>query len=343
MSQVDKKKQLVFNIITFLRTSESNNSVPEDSLESLQVAQQCLADAFGVDPDSAEDARRYGAGCPDGLEGVWDAYLETQGEKVESKTEPSVPSPAAAQQQPTTTTPSAADKQRAESLKAAGNALISAKQYSTAIEKYSQAIALDPSNAVYYSNRAAAWGAMGEHDEAVKDAERAVELDAGFVRGYSRLGTSTREHRTDGTIKGPQPTGNGSVFQTTMTASIPRLVIALRAMKPDDKKGSKKQEKQVTVVEQNQALEVSGTGDRLSSPFLISSSPILSTTPAASMAGQLSTPTCEPIGSSSAELVNQPVVATGPTSFKRSSPTDAMEPLEKRATCGSGGDEGVVL
>lgn len=178
--------------ITFLRASETNNSVPEDSLESLQVAQQCLADAFGLDPDSVEDEEKYAV--PEGLQGVWEKFQTSQsGGKTESKqpesTKPEpTPSSSAAAATSANKTPSAQDKTKAEQLKAEGNALISARQYSTAIEKYSQAISLDPSNAVYYSNRAAAWGAMGEHDEAVKDAERAVERDAGFVRGYSRLG-----------------------------------------------------------------------------------------------------------------------------------------------------------
>ncbi|KAI5449781.1 Small glutamine-rich tetratricopeptide repeat-containing protein 2 [Naganishia albida] len=184
MAQVDKKKQLVFNIITFLRASESNNSVPEDSLESLQVAQQCLADAFGLDPDSVEDEGKYAV--DGGLEGVWEKFLDSQTSGKPAQREPKPePTPSSSS---STKPPSAQDKTRAESLKAEGNALISQKQYSTAIEKYSEAIALDPSNAVYYSNRAAAWSAMGEHGEAVKDAERAVERDAGFVRGYSRLG-----------------------------------------------------------------------------------------------------------------------------------------------------------
>ncbi|KAJ9116776.1 hypothetical protein QFC24_006667 [Naganishia onofrii] len=84
--------------------------------------------------------------------------------------------------------PTASDKSQAEALKAEGNALITRRLYSSAIEKYTAAIALDPGNAVYYSNRAAAWGAMGEHAEAVKDAEEAVKRDPGFGRGWSRLG-----------------------------------------------------------------------------------------------------------------------------------------------------------
>lgn len=64
---------------------------------------------------------------------------------------------------------------------------MSQKLYESAIEKYSEAIKLD-ANPVYYSNRAAAWGGLGEHDKAVEDAEKAIELDEGFAKAYSRLG-----------------------------------------------------------------------------------------------------------------------------------------------------------
>jgi len=69
-----------------------------------------------------------------------------------------------------------------------GNALISAKSYSSAIQKYNEAIALDPTNPIYYSNRAAAYSAEGSHEKAVEDAQESLKRDPKFVRGYSRLG-----------------------------------------------------------------------------------------------------------------------------------------------------------
>jgi small glutamine-rich tetratricopeptide repeat-containing protein alpha len=78
-------------------------------------------------------------------------------------------------------------KAAAEALKMKGNALMSQKLYDSAIEQYTEAIKLD-SNPVYYSNRAAAWGGLGEHAKAVEDAEKAIELDPKFSKAYSRLG-----------------------------------------------------------------------------------------------------------------------------------------------------------
>ena len=61
------------------------------------------------------------------------------------------------------------------------------KLYDSAVDQYTRAIKLDR-NPVYYSNRAAAWSGLGEHEKAVEDAERALAIDPKFARGYSRLG-----------------------------------------------------------------------------------------------------------------------------------------------------------
>jgi hypothetical protein len=65
---------------------------------------------------------------------------------------------------------------------------MSGKSYDQAIESYTRAIALDASNPVYYSNRAAAYASKGDHSSAVLDAEQAIEVDPSFVKAYSRLG-----------------------------------------------------------------------------------------------------------------------------------------------------------
>lgn len=133
-----------------------------------------LGDAFDVDADEAKG---------EGLMSIYEAYLANKSSTGSTTTGSTASQPQAAKK-----TVSAADKTAAEQLKAEGNALISQRLYSSAIDKYTQAIALDPGNAVYWSNRAAAWGAMGEHGKAVQDAEEAVRVDEGFGRGWSRLG-----------------------------------------------------------------------------------------------------------------------------------------------------------
>lgn len=77
---------------------------------------------------------------------------------------------------------------KAEKFKAEGNARMSVKQYDEAISAYTEAIALDPTNPVYYSNRAAAHSSKEEHEEAILDAEKAIEVDSSFIKAYHRLG-----------------------------------------------------------------------------------------------------------------------------------------------------------
>ena len=79
--------------------------------------------------------------------------------------------------------------------KAAGNAAFAAGRQSEAITAFSSAIALDPTNAVLYSNRAAAYTALGKKEpvllsKAVADARLALRLQPDFIKAFARLGTA---------------------------------------------------------------------------------------------------------------------------------------------------------
>lgn len=151
------------------------------------IAVQCLSEAFEVDPESADDSRQYSI-KPASLQSIFEVALKTLNSK-KAPAAPAAESSSKAQAEPAgEKTPSADDKKKAEALKMEGNALISAKSYSSAIQKYNEAIALDPTNPVYYSNRAAAYSAEGSHEKAVEDAQESLKRDPKFVRGYSRLG-----------------------------------------------------------------------------------------------------------------------------------------------------------
>lgn len=156
---------------------------------------QCLAESFGVDPDSETDKKQYSI-APANLYSLLDVYLKTKAKSAPAPTAStaaaaaSSSAPAAASSATpsgASAAPSAETKAAAEALKIKGNALMSQKLYDSAIEQYSEAIKLD-ANPVYYSNRAAAWGGLGEHTKAVEDAQKAIELDPKFSKAYSRLG-----------------------------------------------------------------------------------------------------------------------------------------------------------
>jgi small glutamine-rich tetratricopeptide repeat-containing protein alpha len=76
---------------------------------------------------------------------------------------------------------------KADELKKEGNKALGAKNYEEAISKYSAAIALNE-DAVYFSNRAAAYSQCGRHEDARADALKALEVDPSFSKAYSRLG-----------------------------------------------------------------------------------------------------------------------------------------------------------
>lgn len=141
---------------------------------------QCIGEAFGVDPSNSQQRGRLSI-KPTNLMSLLDLFLKTR-ERI-GATGASPPASAS-----TSSGPSVADKAEAEKLKAKGNSLMSSKDYSGAIDSYTEAISLDGSNAVYYSNRAAAYSSQNDHALAITDAERAIEIDSSFAKAYHRLG-----------------------------------------------------------------------------------------------------------------------------------------------------------
>ncbi|KAH8722516.1 hypothetical protein GQ44DRAFT_711917 [Phaeosphaeriaceae sp. PMI808] len=76
----------------------------------------------------------------------------------------------------------------AEEYKAAGNKFFKIKDYPAAIREYSKAIEADPTNATYYSNRAAAYISANRWAEALEDCKLADELDPNNMKILLRLG-----------------------------------------------------------------------------------------------------------------------------------------------------------
>lgn len=80
-------------------------------------------------------------------------------------------------------------KPEAAALKDEGNAKFKAGEFKAAVAKYSQCVELEPENHVHYSNRSAARLKVGDDfaEDARADAERCVQLNPNFVKGYSRF------------------------------------------------------------------------------------------------------------------------------------------------------------
>ncbi|KAK3093252.1 hypothetical protein FSP39_013281, partial [Pinctada imbricata] len=75
-------------------------------------------------------------------------------------------------------------------LKSQGNDALKAENFEEAIEKYTEAIKLDPANHILYSNRSAALTKSGDYLAALGDAEKTIEIKPDWGKGYSRKGTA---------------------------------------------------------------------------------------------------------------------------------------------------------
>jgi len=75
-------------------------------------------------------------------------------------------------------------------LKAEGNAAFSAKDFDKAIELFTQAIEVDPSNHVLFSNRSACYASIKDFDGALKDAVKCIEIKPDWAKGHTRKGAA---------------------------------------------------------------------------------------------------------------------------------------------------------
>lgn len=57
-------------------------------------------------------------------------------------------------------------------------------------EKFTQAIELDPSNHVLYSNRSGAYASLKDYEHALEDANKVVEIKPDWSKGWGRKGTA---------------------------------------------------------------------------------------------------------------------------------------------------------
>jgi stress-induced-phosphoprotein 1 len=84
-----------------------------------------------------------------------------------------------------------ADKQqKAVEAKNKGNEAFQKKDFTTAVNHFTEAIELDLDNHVLYSNRSGAYASLGQYQKALDDANKCVELKPDWVKGYTRKATA---------------------------------------------------------------------------------------------------------------------------------------------------------
>ncbi|KIV98843.1 uncharacterized protein PV09_09414 [Verruconis gallopava] len=193
-SSATSKKRLALAIIDFLNASLKDGTVSSEDSESIEIATNCIAEAFKVDP--TDEAAIKDALGGQNLLAIYSVYEKLKGKSTASTTgtssaaegRPATPQTAAKGGSAAGAGPNEETKKKADELKAQGNQAMQRKAYAEAIDFYTQAINLDPLNAIYLSNRAAAYSALQRHAEAKADAEMATAADPSYTKAWSRLG-----------------------------------------------------------------------------------------------------------------------------------------------------------
>ncbi|KAJ0859792.1 putative Heat shock chaperonin-binding, tetratricopeptide-like helical domain superfamily [Helianthus annuus] len=80
------------------------------------------------------------------------------------------------------------DPELAEKEREKGNECFKEQKYPDAIKHYTEALRRNPKDAKAYSNRAACYTKLGAMPEGLKDAEKCIEIDPKFSKGYTRKG-----------------------------------------------------------------------------------------------------------------------------------------------------------
>lgn len=80
------------------------------------------------------------------------------------------------------------DPQIADEEREKGNECFKQQKYPEAVKHYTEALKRNPSDPRVYSNRAACYTKLGALPEGLKDAEKCIELDPTFSKGYTRKG-----------------------------------------------------------------------------------------------------------------------------------------------------------
>ncbi|EPE09076.1 hsc70 cochaperone [Ophiostoma piceae UAMH 11346] len=177
------KQRLALAICDFLSTAAAEGgSISADDADNIEVAINGIAEAFKIDPtNKAAVAQAVGA---QSLEKIYAVY-----DKMRAVAPAAAPAAAAS---PAAAATPAADAPKStpasEALKSKGNAAMAEKNYDSAIDYYTQALAVAPNNAIYLSNRAAAHSANKDHASARTDAEAATTIDPNYTKAWSRLG-----------------------------------------------------------------------------------------------------------------------------------------------------------
>ncbi|XP_044256325.1 small glutamine-rich tetratricopeptide repeat-containing protein alpha-like isoform X1 [Tribolium madens] len=150
-----RKKTLIFNVLEFLSGEVGASDLSEERKESIEVAIQCLETAYEISSDDRQNLKK--------VDLLAQIRLNDAGVQQEQALE-------------------------AERHKNLGNTAMKNGEYEEAVRYYSMAIEANPTNPVYFCNRAAAYSRLENNEEAIKDCKQALILDPTYGKAYGRLG-----------------------------------------------------------------------------------------------------------------------------------------------------------
>ncbi|NXI13318.1 SGTB protein, partial [Irena cyanogastra] len=156
-------KRLVYAVIHFLREQSQMDTFTPDEQESLEVAIQCLETVFKI---TLEDTHLASS------QHLIEMFTNSIQKNDMLPLSCSLPEGVV----------------KADQLKDEGNNHMKEENYGAAVDCYTRAIELDPNNAVYYCNRAAAQSKLNNFREAIKDCESAIAIDPKYSKAYGRMG-----------------------------------------------------------------------------------------------------------------------------------------------------------
>lgn len=150
-STEQSKKRLALAIIDYLNNSVTDGTISSEDAESIEIATNCIGEAFKVDPTDETAVKEAVGG--QSLLSIYSVY-----EKLRGKSTPSTQGSSSANEArpatPATGTAGQAaaqgagldtkTKEQADKLKAQGNSAMQKKDYDSAIDLYTQALNLNP-------------------------------------------------------------------------------------------------------------------------------------------------------------------------------------------------------
>lgn len=184
----DSRKRLALAIVDFLQSSLKDGTLQPEDADSIEIATNCITECFHVDP--ADKTAMQDALGGQNLLSIYGVYEKLKGKNGPAAAAGGAAAGAAASAgssvDPNAT--SGAPTEESEKLKGLGNAAMQKKDYQTAVDNYTKALEICPLNAIYLSNRAAAYSGMNQHEFAKNDAELATATDPKYTKAWSRLG-----------------------------------------------------------------------------------------------------------------------------------------------------------